>query len=195
MSRIRSIWLLLAVAGVLCAACTPKKVVKKAADGDLSADADARRAGLTGSGFDDPAVDVQEASIRSKQFGDAPELKSVGFDYDMYSLDDAARSTLRGNAQYLKEHPDLEILVEGHCDERGTAEYNLALSQKRAKAVRDYYITLGVSGKAVGTLAFGEEQPLCKDATEDCWNRNRRAPTKIRSQVSMNGTPGKPSIQ
>jgi len=188
MSTTRLLISLMALA-LIGAGCTPKKTVKKPfKDTDFS---DYRSRGPSseeGLG-EDPDVNVQEASIRGKEFAESPDLATVHFDYDMYSLSGKARIDLRENAEYLKAHPDLEILVQGHCDERGTLEYNLALGQKRAKAVRDYYIRIGVPGRAVATISFGEERPLCMEADEDCWARNRRAETRIRSQVSSNGKP------
>lgn len=175
-------------AAALCAlfalsACTPKKTVKKAAG--LGDDA----AAASGTGTEETvtlpsAADVEEARIRGKEFASAAELQPVRFDFDAYSVGDEGRIALRANADYLKQHPDLEILVEGHCDERGTTEYNLALGQKRAKAVREYYIRLGVPGGKLATISFGEERPSCAEPTDDCWSRNRRAETKVRAQVS-----------
>lgn len=168
-------------------ACAPRKSVRKPAPG-----ADAR-AGLPEDS--DPArlpsaADIEEMRIRGKEFVAAPDLQPVRFDYDATTIGDAGRPALRANAEYLKQHPDLEVLVEGHCDERGTAEYNLALGQRRAKAVRDYYIRLGVSGGKVATISFGEERPACLRADEACWAENRRGETKVRAQVSSTTTSG-----
>ena len=74
------------------------------------------------------------------------------------------------------------MLVEGHCDNRGTTEYNLSLGQKRAKEVRDYYVRLGVSENSIGTISYGEENPACEEETEECWMKNRRSETKVRIQ-------------
>jgi peptidoglycan-associated lipoprotein len=170
--------------------CSAKRSVRK--DGEKtsltqsSSDIDGDSL-LAGRSALDPSVDVSEAQIRGKEFRDVPDLQTIRFDYDSYALSDEARTTLRTNASYLKEHPDLEILVEGHCDDRGTLEYNLALGQKRAKSVREYYIRLGVSGKSLATLSFGEDKPMCADQTEECWATNRRASSKIRAQVSSSG--------
>jgi len=73
-------------------------------------------------------------------------------------------------------------LVEGHCDSRGTMGYNLALGQKRAKEVRDYYTRLGVPGSSIGTISYGEEKPSCEDETEECWGKNRKADTKVKPE-------------
>lgn len=175
-------------AALVLGACAPRKSVRKA---PLDEDAAARAAR---SGDDDAArlpsaADIEEMRIRGKEFVVAPELQPVRFDYDATSIGDAGRPALRANAEYLKQHPDLEVLVEGHCDERGTTEYNLALGQRRAKAVRDYYIRLGVPGGKVATISFGEERPACPEATEGCWAENRRGETKVRAQVSSTTVP------
>ncbi len=130
----------------------------------------------------DPAVDVEEASIRGEGFTDIPDLKPITFKYDRYALSSANRVTLKNNAQYLKSHSDLDVLLEGHTDERGTMGYNLALGQRRAKAVREYYIRLGVAGRTIGTISYGEEKPACTEPHEECWTRNRRAETFVRKQ-------------
>ncbi|MBI3296718.1 MAG: peptidoglycan-associated lipoprotein Pal [Elusimicrobia bacterium] len=176
--------LLAVFAAFVLASCAPKRIVRKAPPDD------AALAGMQGAAGEDDAAklpsaaEVEEARIRGKEFVPTADLQLIRFDFDAYSVADAERIALRANAEYLKQHPDLEVLIEGHADERGTTEYNLALGQKRAKAVRDYYIRLGVRGGKLATLSFGEERPSCKDATEACWSDNRRAETKVRAQVS-----------
>lgn len=170
-------------------ACSSRRQVKKSDAGTELAGAESGADGASASdgerlGGDTASTDVEEARIRGKEFVAAPDLKTIHFEYDAYSLSDAARDDLQANASYLKSNPSVEVLVEGHCDDRGTNEYNLALGQKRAKAVRDYYIRLGVPGRAIGTISFGEERLVCSEATSECWSENRRAVTKIRSQVS-----------
>ena len=179
-------------AAVLLGACAPKKTVRK---GPLDGTA-AGGAGRGGAHGDDgqatlpSAADIEEMRIRGKEFVVTPALQPGRFDYEAASIGDAGRPALRANADYLKQHPDLEILVEGHCDERGTTEYNLALGQRRAKAVRDYYIRLGVPGGKIATISFGEERPACPRSDEACWAENRRGETKIRAQVSSTTTTG-----
>jgi peptidoglycan-associated lipoprotein len=102
-------------------------------------------------------------------------VKDVYFGFDRYDLTDESRATLKGNADWLKNNPALRIQIEGHCDERGTAEYNLALGAKRAQTARDYLVTLGISGDRLSTISYGEEIPVCTEQTEDCWAQNRRA--------------------
>jgi peptidoglycan-associated lipoprotein len=101
-------------------------------------------------------------------------LKDVHFAYDSYELDGSARDVLAANAEWLKENKRARTEIEGHCDERGTVEYNLALGAKRAKAVKDYLVTLGVAAERLSTISYGEELPLCRDASEQCYARNRR---------------------
>ena len=176
-------------AAILCAlltlsACTPRKTVKKPLSPEEEAALAAARAGGDETVTLPSSTDIEEALIRGKEFAATADLQPIRFDFDAYSVADEARAAIRANADYLKQHPDLEVLVEGHCDERGTTEYNLALGQKRAKAVREYYIRLGVPGGKVATISFGEERSACSESTEECWGVNRRAETKIRAQVS-----------
>jgi peptidoglycan-associated lipoprotein len=102
-------------------------------------------------------------------------LKDVHFDYDRYDLRSEDRGVLQQNAEWLKSQPQSKVEIEGHCDERGTVEYNLALGAKRAKAVKDYLTTLGIPADRLSTISYGEELPLCHDANESCYARNRRA--------------------
>jgi peptidoglycan-associated lipoprotein len=101
-------------------------------------------------------------------------LKDVHFAYDSYELDGTARDILAANAEWLKDNPRARTEIEGHCDERGTVEYNLALGARRAKAVKDYLTTLGISADRLSTISYGEELPLCREQTEQCYARNRR---------------------
>jgi len=105
----------------------------------------------------------------------AARLGDVHFDFDKSVIRDVDKPILLENADLLKESPDLRVTVEGHCDERGTTAYNLALGERRANATRRYLIALGVSPAQVGTVSYGEERPVCTMADESCWGRNRRA--------------------
>ena len=100
-------------------------------------------------------------------------LKPVYFAYDSIVLTEEARGILQKNVEYLKKRPSTKVMVEGHADSRGTNEYNLALTERRAAAVKAYLISLGVSADRVATVAKGEEQPFCRDETEACWQQNR----------------------
>jgi len=102
-------------------------------------------------------------------------LKEVFFDYDKADIREPDRATLSQNADALKRFDFLRITVEGHCDERGTVEYNLALGERRAKAAYDYLVSLGVPADRLKTVSYGKEVPVCTQSAEDCWQRNRRA--------------------
>ncbi|MBI4350227.1 MAG: peptidoglycan-associated lipoprotein Pal [Elusimicrobia bacterium] len=136
-----------------------------------------------------PGLEIQETGdastegeIRGGEFMSQATVKTVTFDYDRYELSEESRAVLQANAALLKARKDWTVLVEGHCDERGTVEYNLALGQKRAKAVRDYYVRLGVPESVMGTISYGEEKPVCAEAADACWLRNRRAETKVKGK-------------
>lgn len=102
-------------------------------------------------------------------------LKRVFFDYDQADLTSEARITLQRNAEYLQQNPSIRVIIEGHCDERGTNSYNLALGQRRAEAVRSYLVFLGISGSRLTPVSFGEERPMDPSSHEEAWARNRRA--------------------
>jgi peptidoglycan-associated lipoprotein len=127
--------------------------------------------------------EVPEAVIKPKEETSTPAaessvpliLQNVYFEFDKYDLTAEALQTLADNARALKAHPEASVLIEGHCDERGTIEYNLALGDKRAKAARDYLTSLGVSAAQLSTISYGKEQPLDTRNNEEAWARNRRA--------------------
>ncbi len=101
-------------------------------------------------------------------------VKDVYFAFDSYDLRSDARETLKANADWLKAHPSVRVEIEGHCDERGTNQYNLALGAQRAQAAKGYLVTLGIAGKRLSTISYGEEVPSCREQTEKCWQKNRR---------------------
>jgi peptidoglycan-associated lipoprotein len=101
-------------------------------------------------------------------------LEDISFDFDKYNIRPDARLILKRNYQVLQGAPGAEVFVEGHCDERGTVEYNLALGQRRANAARDYLISLGMGTGQVSTVSYGEERPLDPRQTEEAWAKNRR---------------------
>jgi peptidoglycan-associated lipoprotein len=102
-------------------------------------------------------------------------LKDVYFEFDRYDLRADARDTLKANADWLKNNPSTRVEIEGHCDPRGTNEYNLALGAKRSQTAKDYLVSLGIPGERISTISYGAEIPVCKESTEDCWGQNRRA--------------------
>lgn len=102
-------------------------------------------------------------------------LITVNFEYDKASLSSEARKKLKANAEWMTANPKVKIQIEGHCDSRGSIEYNLALGERRANAVRQYLETLGVGGDRLSTISFGEEKPYSMDESEKAWSMNRRA--------------------
>ncbi len=103
------------------------------------------------------------------------DFPDIHFDFDQSFIREDARPTLRDVADYLKANPAASILIEGHCDERGTAEYNIALGERRAESTRSYLVSLGVKPGALSTVSFGEEKPLDPGHDETAWAKNRRA--------------------
>jgi peptidoglycan-associated lipoprotein len=101
-------------------------------------------------------------------------LGPVFFDYDQAEIRPDARLALQRNADWLRRWTSTRITVEGHCDERGTNEYNLSLGEERASAVRDYLVELGIEADRIATVSRGEESPFCTDSEESCWSQNRR---------------------
>jgi peptidoglycan-associated lipoprotein len=102
-------------------------------------------------------------------------LPEIRFDYDKADVREGDRAILERNAATLKKFDFLKVKVEGHCDERGTVEYNLALGERRAKAAYDYLVSLGVPASRLQLVSFGKEMPVCQESSEDCWQKNRRA--------------------
>ena len=104
----------------------------------------------------------------------AQNVKDIYFDYDKYDIRMDQQSSLQGDASFLKQHPNIRITVEGHCDERGSTEYNLALGSNRADTVKNALVQAGVTGDRVKTISYGKEKPFCTAPNESCWQENRR---------------------
>lgn len=102
-------------------------------------------------------------------------LKDIHFDFDKYNIRPGDAEILKENASILKKFPNLKIQIEGHCDERGTNEYNLALGERRANSAKNYLISLGISPDRISTISYGEERPLDPGHNEEAWAKNRRA--------------------
>jgi peptidoglycan-associated lipoprotein len=133
-----------------------------------------------GAGLSDESLGGGAGSLALAQAGrgggeDTGPLHDIHFAYDSFELDEPSRQTLQENGQWLKDHANVRVEIEGHCDDRGTVEYNLALGAKRAAAAKNYLVTLGIGRDRMTTISYGEELPLCHEETEECWARNRRA--------------------
>jgi peptidoglycan-associated lipoprotein len=159
-------WIGLGAMALVLTGCPPKAQVKKPED-EVKAE--------------EQKAPAEEPSLRGKEYKEVPELVVVYFELDQSSLTPQARTILQKNFQALKANPDWEALVEGHCDERGTTEYNLGLGQRRAASIRQYYMSLGLPGTRVATISYGKESPQCSESNEDCWAKNRRGVTKART--------------
>jgi peptidoglycan-associated lipoprotein len=114
-------------------------------------------------------------ALREGKTAESGPLKEIFFDFDRSDLRADARETLKANADWLKANPAARAEIEGHADERGTSEYNLALGAKRAQSAKEYLVTLGIAASRLSTMSYGEEVPVCRESTEGCWQRNRRA--------------------
>jgi peptidoglycan-associated lipoprotein len=123
-----------------------------------------------------PRADVQETDIEAlRRLINEGRIQPVFFDYDSSDLTIDARRTLEENAKWFRQYPGVSITVEGHCDERGTEEYNLALGDRRAQAAREYLIQLGIRSGLLEPISFGEERPFVQGSNEAAWAKNRRA--------------------
>jgi peptidoglycan-associated lipoprotein len=111
-------------------------------------------------------------------------LADIHFDYDKADIRGSETAILTKNAEALKKFDFLRITVEGHCDERGTVEYNLALGERRSKAALDYLVSLGVPADRMKSVSYGKEVPLCPERSEECWARNRRAKFTVTGKTS-----------
>jgi peptidoglycan-associated lipoprotein len=117
----------------------------------------------------------QLAEIRAEQTASVSAgLRDVFFAYDSFSITDEGRHALAGDAEWIKSNPQAQLKVEGHCDERGTSAYNLVLGEKRAKAVRNYLVELGVAPQHLSVVSYGKERPFCTEHAEHCYAMNRR---------------------
>jgi peptidoglycan-associated lipoprotein len=111
----------------------------------------------------------------ARDFASSPRLRDIHFDFDQYAIRPQDRQVLEANIDWFQSNPGYLILIEGHCDERGTNDYNLALGDHRAKAAANYLVAHGVQAARITMVSYGEERPLCVERTEGCWLRNRRA--------------------
>jgi peptidoglycan-associated lipoprotein len=139
-------------------------------------------AALTGCGTEQPAPPKEAPVSRPAVTSDAPKAQAVAllrktpiyFAFDRYDLDSVARADLQAKADLLKKYPGIKVQIEGHCDSRGTEEYNLALGERRARAAYDYLLMLGVKPSQLATHSYGKMYPAVRGNTEEAWSKNRR---------------------
>ena len=162
-----------AVAGfaLLATACASKK----ASDGAAGAGDNASGMNTSGNG------DVSGGTLGEK-------LRAVGdtvyFDTDSYSVRPDAGAILQQQAQILNANPEVMVRIEGHADERGTREYNLALGDRRANSIKEQLVSLGIDRNRISTISYGKDQPICGESTDSCWNQNRRGTTAVATSGS-----------
>jgi len=101
-------------------------------------------------------------------------LQRIHFDFDKYNIKSEWQPAIKANAAWLQGHPSTHVLVEGHCDERGSAEYNIALGDRRARSAKSYLVNLGIDPSRISTISYGKERPVCTEHNESCWWKNRR---------------------
>lgn len=132
-------------------------------------------------GLDEPSLGetaMGEESVDDSAMAAVPALEKIHFDFDQYTLTAEAQAVLVNNADYLKANSDQKVRIEGHCDERGSDEYNLALGQRRALAAKNFLVSLGIAPERLSVISYGEEMPLDPSGTEEAFTLNRRAEFK-----------------
>ena len=178
-----SIFIVVLCLGVILSACTQKAVVKE--------EPSAKGAGVSEAGKDAKEADRIREEEAKKDFEkslvakqtpgiegvdhESKMLKDIHFDFDKYSIQPGEAEILKENSALLKKYPGMKFQIEGHCDERGTGEYNLALGERRANSVKKYLASLGISPSSISTISYGEEKPFDPGHNEEAWTKNRRA--------------------
>jgi len=178
--KMKRILFFVMILGLLGTACAQKKVVAPEAVGPetMKQGVEERKAVETTK----PAEKIREeqiAKVESKDITSKVEevsglFNDIYFDFDKYEIREDAKPVLKALADYLIKNNNHKVLIEGHCDERGTNEYNLALGDKRAKAAKDYLVSLGIPSARIDVISYGEEKPQCREHNEECWAKNRR---------------------
>jgi peptidoglycan-associated lipoprotein len=168
-------FLVLSLSVLLCAACAKKPVSTTMGEGGEGA--------AGSSEFGAPSYGAIDESGTAEQGmpGMGEEiigLERIHFEFDQYTLTAEAREILSRNASFLQNNPTVKIMIEGHCDERGSDEYNLALGERRARAVQNYLASLGIPTSRMSIISYGEEIPLEPQSSEEAWAKNRRADFK-----------------
>lgn len=184
---------LLVVAMALAGCSTTSDSMKASASGDASG---VGSAGDGVSGSQGGSAMVQTSSdgrdgkggvdaygrANPKEYAAAPNLSDIHFDFDSYDIRAEAAKTLEASAEWLRNNPRHLVLIEGHADERGTNEYNIALGDRRARAAMNYLVSHGVQARRISRISYGEERAACSQSTEECWAKNRRAHFSVRGQ-------------
>ena len=184
MKRTSKIALALLVSGPLLAGCAKSPF---AADGSSSTsgtkagsvDGQVYAAGAAGAGAYGQG---NAARPNPREFSASAQLKDIRFEFDRYDIRAEDAEVLDANAESLRANPKLQLLIEGHADQRGTSEYNMALADRRAKASMNYLVSRGVRANRISVISYGKERPMCVQASEECWSQNRRAHFLVKGQ-------------
>jgi peptidoglycan-associated lipoprotein len=194
-----SIFILILCLGLFLVGCPKKTVVKEQPSVQkseearrLEAEREAKERELArikeeeakkvrGGEFEKSLVAKKESGIEGEVF-ESKLLKDIHFDFDKFDIRPGNAVILKENAEILKKYLKVKIQIEGHCDERGTNEYNLALGERRANSTKNYLASLGISQDRISTISYGEEKPLDPGHNEEAWGKNRRAHTVILSR-------------
>jgi len=158
------------------AACstTPKDTADSSGSGSTSSSSDVSSSGSDSTSSDSASIEPGSQEDLIVNVGDR-----VFFNYDSFELDSDAQELLQDQVAWLKQHSGVSVIIEGHCDERGTREYNLALGEKRAQSVKNYLIGLGISSDRVSTISYGKERPAVVGSNDGAWAQNRRSVTLV----------------
>jgi len=172
----KRIFFLAVILTVVAIGCAEKKEVKPS---EAPQTGTMEQPGKEGAASKENVTEEQTGKVQSKEIPSKTEELSgmfpdIDFDYDKYDIREDGKSVLKSLADYLIKNPSVKVLIEGHCDERGTSEYNLGLGDKRAKAAQDYLLSLGVPSSRISTISYGKEKPHCSEHAEECWAKNRR---------------------
>ena len=169
MQTLKLILIVLFLCGSLigCAKSTPQMDQEDVGNSDMSQTSEVK-------GADDGSMQGEAVPTHDQIAG----MERISFDFDQFTLSAEARGILGNNAKYMQANSGTNVVIEGHCDERGSDEYNLALGESRALAAKSYLVSLGISAKRLSVISYGEEKPLSKGAGESAWAQNRRAEFK-----------------
>ena len=178
-----SIFIVVLCLGVILSGCSKKAVVKeepsvKSAE-ELRAREDAKEAERIRE--ENLKKEFEKSLVAKKTPGiegvvlESKMLKDIHFDFDKYSIQPKEAEILKENSALLRKYPGMKFQIEGHCDERGTGEYNLALGERRANSAKKYLVSLGIEPGRISTISYGEERPFDQAHSEDAWTKNRRA--------------------
>jgi peptidoglycan-associated lipoprotein len=168
----KSMVLLLVLSVMFAFGCQKRSITKtdtQQMDQDIASQRDRQ-------GIEEQKIASLDEDVSSRYLEETRGMfEDILFDYDKYSVKAQYKSTLQAISSWMTKNMGATLSIEGHCDERGTNEYNLALGDRRAKAVKDYLVSLGVPSSKIETLSYGEEKPTCTQQSESCWSKNRRA--------------------